>query len=78
MDVSLRRRFPASSPAASGAGWQFGVGRYRGDELCWYRLASMRPGPTLVIEYAPQNGVDHIQTIYRDPTNDYGTKFTRK
>lgn len=35
-------------------------------------------GPTLVIEYAPQNGVDHIHTIYRDPTNDYGSKFARK
>jgi hypothetical protein len=35
-------------------------------------------GPTLVIEYAPQNGVDHIHTIYRDPTNDYGAKFARK
>jgi hypothetical protein len=35
-------------------------------------------GPTLVIEYAPQGGVDHIHTIYRDPTNDYGVKFTRK
>ena len=36
-------------------------------------------GPTLVIEYAPQQGsVDHIHTIYRDPTNDYGAKFTRK
>jgi len=35
-------------------------------------------GPTLVIEYAPQSGVDHIHTIYRDPTNDYGAKFTRK
>jgi hypothetical protein len=35
-------------------------------------------GPTLVIEYAPQGGVDHIHTIYRDPTNDYGAKFTRK
>jgi hypothetical protein len=34
-------------------------------------------GPTLVIEYAPQQGsVDHIHTIYRDPTNDYGAKFT--
>jgi hypothetical protein len=32
-------------------------------------------GPTLVIEYAPQNSVDHIHTIYRDPTNDYGAKF---
>jgi hypothetical protein len=35
-------------------------------------------GPTLVIEYAPQGGVDHIHTIYRDPTNDYGMKFTKK
>jgi hypothetical protein len=35
-------------------------------------------GPTLVIEYAPQNSVDHIHTIYRDPTNDYGSKFARK
>ncbi|HVD92321.1 MAG TPA: DUF3500 domain-containing protein [Vicinamibacterales bacterium] len=36
-------------------------------------------GPTLLIEYAPQGGgVDHIHTIYRDPTNDYGAKFTRK
>ncbi len=32
-------------------------------------------GPTLVIEYAPQRSVDHIHTIYRDPTNDYGAKF---
>jgi hypothetical protein len=39
-------------------------------------------GPTLVIEYAPQalknRGPDgtpeHIHTIYRDPTNDYGRK----
>lgn len=35
-------------------------------------------GPTLVIEYAPQNSVDHIHTIYRDPTNDYGAKFVAK
>ena len=35
-------------------------------------------GPTLVIEYAPQNGVDHIHTIYRDPTNDYGAKLARR
>jgi hypothetical protein len=35
-------------------------------------------GPTLVIEYAPQKTVDHIHTIYRDPTNDYGAKFTKK
>ena len=35
-------------------------------------------GPTLVIEYAPQGGVDHIHTIYRDPTNDYGAKLVAK
>jgi hypothetical protein len=35
-------------------------------------------GPTLVIEYAPQGGVDHIHTIYRDPTNDYGAKVAAK
>jgi hypothetical protein len=35
-------------------------------------------GPTLVIEYAPQQGgVDHIHTIYRDPTNDYGAKIAK-
>jgi hypothetical protein len=35
-------------------------------------------GPTLVIEYAPQQGsIDHIHTIYRDPTNDYGAKFAK-
>ena len=32
-------------------------------------------GPTVIIEYAPQKSVDHIHTIYRDPTNDYGAKF---
>jgi hypothetical protein len=35
-------------------------------------------GPTLVIEYAPQKSVDHIHTIYRDPSNDYGAKFAAK
>jgi hypothetical protein len=35
-------------------------------------------GPTLVIEYAPQGSVDHIHTIYRDPTNDYGAKFANR
>jgi hypothetical protein len=34
-------------------------------------------GPTLVVEYAPQNSTDHIHTIYRDPTNDYGAGMVR-
>lgn len=33
-------------------------------------------GPTVVIEYAPQQGdVMHVHSIYRDPTNDYGSKL---
>jgi len=42
--------------------------------LAYYRIQ----GPTLVIEYAPQQGdLDHIHTIYRDPTNDYGARFAK-
>jgi hypothetical protein len=43
------------------------------DSAAYFRIQ----GPTLVIEYAPQRGVDHIHTIYRDPTNDYGAAFVR-
>jgi len=43
-------------------------------EAAYFRIQ----GPTLVIEYAPQGSVDHIHTIYRDPTNDYGAKITRR
>jgi hypothetical protein len=39
-------------------------------------------GPHLVIEYAPQGlGGDpslHVHTMYRDPTNDYGQRFTKQ
>jgi hypothetical protein len=41
-------------------------------------------GPTLLIEYAPQRlrggGLDlnHLHTIYRDPTNDYGARLVRR
>jgi len=34
-------------------------------------------GPTVMIEYAPQGSTDHIHTFYRDPTNDYGSKFMK-
>jgi hypothetical protein len=38
-------------------------------------------GPTVVIEYAPQSifgdATQHIHTIYRDPTNDYGRKLLK-
>ncbi len=39
-------------------------------------------GPAVLIEYAPQgqgdNNIDHIHTIYRDPTNDYAVKSARR
>jgi hypothetical protein len=40
----------------------------------YYRIQ----GPHLVIEYAPQSDepANHVHTIYRDPTNDYGIKYT--
>jgi hypothetical protein len=46
VDLSLRRRAAGPGPA----GWHVGVGRYRGDELAWFRLASLRPGPTVVVD----------------------------
>jgi len=43
--------------------------------LAYFRIQ----GPTVVIEYAPQQGdLDHIHTIYRDPTNDYGARLITK
>lgn len=42
----------------------------------YYRIQ----GPHLVIEYAPQNDepTNHVHTMYRDPTNDYGQQLTRR
>jgi hypothetical protein len=43
----------------------------------YFRIA----GPTIVIEYSPQqmggDAANHIHGIYRDPTNDYGAKYTK-
>jgi hypothetical protein len=37
------------------------------------KAASFRiQGPTVVIEYAPQGGTDHIHTVIRNPEDDYG------
>jgi hypothetical protein len=44
----------------------------------YYRIQ----GPKLVIEFSPQGvGGDptmHVHTMYRDPTNDYGSAYTTK
>jgi len=41
----------------------------------YYRIQ----GPHLVIEYAPQSDepANHVHTMYRDPTNDYGTALLK-
>lgn len=35
-------------------------------------------GPTVVIEYAPQGGTDHIHTIIRNPEDDYGAELLKR
>lgn len=55
--------------------WFAWSGATRNGGLAYYRIQ----GPTVMIEYAPQQGdLDHIHTIYRDPTNDYGAKLVRR
>lgn len=55
--------------------WFAWSGATKNGGLAYYRIQ----GPTVVIEYAPQQGdLDHIHTIYRDPTNDYGAKLVKQ
>jgi uncharacterized protein DUF3500 len=62
--AELEKNLPQTYFAWSGATTNGG--------LAYYRIQ----GPTVVIEYAPQRGdLQHIHTIYRDPTNDYGAKL---
>jgi hypothetical protein len=63
LKVNLPRTYFAWSGAAKNGG------------LAYFRIQ----GPTVIIEYAPQQGdLDHIHTIYRDPTNDYGAKLVKQ
>ena len=50
VDVSLRRRPGVVGDPSSGSSWLAGVGRYRGDDLAWFRLTSLWPGPTVVVD----------------------------
>lgn len=43
VDLCLRRRFAVTD-------WHFGVGRYQGDRFAWYRLTSLRLGPTVAVD----------------------------
>ncbi len=54
--------FAWSGPTTNGSG-------------AYYRIQ----GPTLLIEFSPQRGdTQHIHTIYRDPTNDYGARLVKR
>jgi hypothetical protein len=35
-------------------------------------------GPTVVIEYSPQGGTDHIHTVIRNPEDDYGEGLLKR
>jgi hypothetical protein len=35
-------------------------------------------GPSVVIEYAPQGGTDHIHTVIRNPQDDYGAGLLKR
>ena len=61
VDVCLRRRSAFGGLFTSkddSAGWHFGVGRYRGDHLVWFRLTSLRPGPSVVLDRTTLEIVD--------------------
>jgi len=67
VDVCLRRTPGGGSRRVLArdavAGWHFGVGRYRGNQLAWYRLTSFQPGATVVVDRTELEIVDR-----RDPT----------
>lgn len=46
----LRRRPGVAGDPKSGSSWLAGMGRYRGDDLAWFRFTSLWPGPTVVVD----------------------------
>ena len=50
-DCSLRWDV-AENPDTSGKGWSYGVARYSGDRVAWFRVFSYAPRPRRVLERA--------------------------
>ncbi|MHC0431020.1 DUF2550 domain-containing protein [Streptomyces sp. O3] len=50
-DCSLRWNTP-EEPDPSGKGWSYGVARYNGDRVEWFRVFSYAPRPRRVLERA--------------------------
>jgi hypothetical protein len=79
----MKERFSASRMADITAelsdtwfAWSGAVSGESGSNItAYYRIQ----GPHVVIEYAPQHDepTNHVHTIYRDPTNDYGRRLTK-
>ncbi|MCO1658157.1 DUF2550 domain-containing protein [Pseudonocardia humida] len=81
VDVCLRRRSAfvgrlgeRTLAKDTSAGWHFGVGRYRGDQLAWFRLTSFRPGASVVLDRTELEIVDRrpptAAESYAIPTAD--------
>jgi hypothetical protein len=59
-DLSINRR--PQTGVRSGRGWTLGIGRYTGERLEWYRVFSLNPRPSVVLERG------HVQVSgRRDP-----------
>ena len=67
----------AEIKADIGDTWFAWSGATENGKAAYFRIQ----GPRLFIEYSPQQmGGDatmHIHTIYRDPTNDYGSRWLK-
>lgn len=53
VDLCLRRRSAFSGRSlgrATASGWRYGIARYRGDQLAWFPLLSLRFGPSVVVD----------------------------
>ncbi|WP_175439264.1 DUF2550 domain-containing protein [Streptomyces vilmorinianum] len=48
-DCSLRWNVP-EEPDLSGKGWVYGVARYSGDQVAWFRVFSYAPRPRRILE----------------------------
>jgi len=51
---------------------------WRGGTTPGSEMSYIIQGPTLIIEYASQGNQDHLHTMYRDPTDEYGGQLEDK
>ncbi|MGW4203363.1 DUF2550 domain-containing protein [Streptomyces sp. NPDC004726] len=49
-DCSLRWNVPEEADVPAGKGWVYGVARYNGDRIMWFRVFSYAPRPRRILE----------------------------